>query len=198
MANGVSGVRTGRSTLAIPFGGGMVGAADWYFPTQVDGTTDAQGVIWLQPAPGATGGSVAGLADQLARQTNSIVVVPSLPPGMNWSLAGAPARRAVASLFEGSRSALAASAAAAGYAGDAGELTGSFVLAGHSAGGGFMTAVAADYAASNPTSTDLVGVVMEDGVAEGAFDGSGSFATQVAALDARSIPVYQLAAPTQL
>ncbi|MFM8893133.1 MAG: lipocalin family protein, partial [Planctomycetia bacterium] len=77
-------------------------------------------------------------------------------------------------------------------------LTGTFVLAGHSAGGGFMTAVAADYAAHNPASTDLIGVVMEDGVSRGAFDGSGSFAAQVAALDARSIPVYQLAAPAQL
>lgn len=198
VTNGVSGVRTGRSTLTIPFGDGVAAPADWYFPTQVDGTTDAHGVIWLQPASGTTGGSVVSLALDLARQTNSIVVAPSLPTTMNWSLAGDPARRAVASLFEGSRSALVASAAAAGYAGDAGQLMGRFLLAGHSAGGGFVTAVAADYVANNPTSTDLVGVVMEDGVAQGAFDGSGSFAAQVAALDARSIPVYQLAAPAQL
>ncbi len=196
--NGVSGVRTGSSTLAIPFGAGVQAPADWYFPTQVDGTVEPQGVIWLQPASGATGSALASLAVDLARQTNSIVVAPTLPAEMSWPLAGEAARRAVASLFEGSRAALVGSAVAAGYVGDAGQLTGKFVLAGHSAGGGFATAVAADYAAQNPASTDLVGVIMEDGVSRGAFDGTGSFAAQVAALDARSIPVYQLAAPAQL
>jgi lipocalin len=196
--NGVTGVQVGSSTLAIPFGDGVVAPADWYFPTQGDGTIDAQGVIWLQHASGATGGSLASLALDLARQTNSIVVAPSLPTGMNWSLAGDSAVRAVASLFVGDRTALAGSAAAAGYVGAASELTGKFVLAGHSAGGGFATAVAADYAAHNLASTDLVGVIMYDGVSRGAFDGTGSFATQVAELDARFIPVYQLAAPAQL
>ena len=196
--NGVSGVQVGSSTLQIPFGAGVVAPADWYFPTQVDGTVDAQGVIWLQHASGTTGGSVASLAFDLARQTNSIVVAPSLPTTMNWAVNDASAVRAVASLFAGGRSALVGSAAAAGYVGAAGELTGKFVLAGHSAGGGFATAVAADYAVQNPASTDLVGVIMEDGVSPGAFDGSGSFAAQVAELDSRSIPVYQLAAPAQL
>ena len=196
--NGVSGVQVGRSTLTIPYGGGVEATADWYFPTQADGTINAQGVIWLHHASGATGGSLHVLALDLARQTNSIVVAPSLPTTMNWSTAGDLARRAVASLFEGGRSALAGSAVAAGYVGDAGTLTGKFVLAGHSAGGGFVTAVAADYAAHNLSSSDLVGVIMYDGVSRGAFDGSGSFAAQVAQLDARFIPVYQLAAPAQL
>ena len=196
--NGVSGVQVGSSTLAIPFGAGVVAPADWYFPTQVDGTVDAQGVIWLQHASGTTGGSVASLAFDLARQTNSIVVAPSLPTTMNWSLAGDPAVRAVASLFVGDRSALVGSAVAAGYVGAAGELTGTFVLAGHSAGGGFVTAVAADYADQNPASADLVGVIMYDGVSQGAFDGSGSFGAQVAELDSHDVPVYQLAAPAQL
>lgn len=198
IANGVSGVLVGRSTLAIPYGDGVEAPADWYFPTQVDGTIDVQGVIWLQHASGATGGDLAALATDLARQTNSVVVAPSLPTSMPWALAGDPAWRAVASLFEGDRSALLGSAVAAGYVGEAGALTGKFVLAGHSTGGGFMTAVAADYAAHNPASANLVGVIMEDGVSRGAFDGSGSFAAQVAELDARSIPVYQLAAPAQL
>ena len=196
--NGVSGVQVGSSTLAIPFGGGLQAPADWYFPTQVDGTIDAQGVIWLQHAPGVTGGSLSSLAADLARQTNSIVVAPSLPNTMNWALNDASAVRAVASLFVGDRSALVGSAVAAGYAGAAGELTGTFVLAGHSAGGGFATAVAADYAAQNPASANLLGVIMEDGVSPGAFDGSDNFATQVAELDSRSIPVYQVAAPAQL
>ena len=123
-SNGVSGVQVGSSTLAIPFGGGVVAPADWYFPTQVDGTIDAQGVIWLQHASNATGGSVASLAADLARQTNSIVVAPSLPNTMNWPLHDASAVRAVASLFVGDRSALVGSAVAAGYAGAEGELTG--------------------------------------------------------------------------
>ena len=198
VSNGVSGVQVGSSTLAASYGGGIQVPADWYFPTQVDGSIAAQGVIWLQHAPGATGGSLASLAGDLARQTNSIVVAPSLPASMNWAVADDPALRAVAALFEGNRSALVASAVAAGYAGDASELTGKFVLAGHSAGGGFVTAVAADYTENNPASTDLVGVIMYDGVSAGAFDGSGSFAEQVADLDGRSIPVYQLAAPAQL
>ena len=196
--NGVSGVQVGSSTLAIPFGGGVVAPADWYFPTQVDGTIDAQGVIWLQHASGTTGGSVASLAADLARQTNSIVVAPTLPNTMNWALNDASAVRAVASLFVGDRSALVGSAVAAGYVGAAGELTGKFVLAGHSAGGGFATAVAADYAAQNPASANLLGVIMEDGVSPGAFDGSGSFAVQVAELDSHDVPVYQVAAPAQL
>jgi lipocalin len=196
--NGVSGVRVGSSTLAIPFGGGVVAPADWYFPTQVDGTIDAQGVIWLQHASGTTGNSLSALAADLARQTNSIVVAPSLPNAMNWPLNDASAVRAVASLFAGDRSALVGSAVAAGYTGAAGELTGKFVLAGHSAGGGFVTAVAADYAVQNPASANLLGVIMEDGVSPGAFDGSGSFAVQVAELDSHDVPVYQVAAPAQL
>ena len=196
--NGVSGVQVGSSTLAIPFGGGVLAPADWYFPTQADGSIDAQGVIWLQHASGATGDSLSVLAGDLARQTNSIVVAASLPTDMNWSLAEDLAVRAVASLFEGDRSALVGSAAAAGYVGAAGELTGKFVLAGHSAGGGFATAVAADYAAQNSASNNLVGVIMYDGVSPGAFDGSGSFAVQVAELDSHDVPVYQVAAPAQL
>jgi len=196
--NGVSGVRQGRSTLNASYGGGIQVSADWYFPTQVDGAVQAQGVIWLQHASGTTGESLASLAVDLARQTNSIVVAPSLPTSMGWSRAGDAATRAVASLFEGDRSALAASAAAAGFLGEPGDLAGKFVLAGHSAGGGFVAAVAADYATHNPASNDLAGVIMYDGVSGGAFDGSGSFAAQVAELDSRSIPVYQLAAPTQL
>jgi lipocalin len=196
--NGVTGVKLGRSTLTASYGGGIQLTADWYFPTQVDGTIATQGVIWLQHASGATGSSLSAMAVDLARQTNSIVVAPSLPASMNWTLAGTAARRAVASLFEGSRTALTASAVAAGYAGQASQLTGKFVLAGHSAGGGFATAVAADYAAHNLASSNLAGVIMYDGVSGGGFDGSGSFAAHVAALDSRSIPIYQLAAPAQL
>ena len=49
LSNGVTGVRTGAATLDIPCGAnGYAAPADWYFPTQADGTVQANGVIWLQ------------------------------------------------------------------------------------------------------------------------------------------------------
>ncbi len=78
--NGVTGVQVGHSLLAIP--GAFVGdtvAADWYFPTQADGTVDAQGVVWLQHGFGAPPTrSYSALAEELAMKTNSIVVAPNL------------------------------------------------------------------------------------------------------------------------
>jgi hypothetical protein len=78
-SNGVTGVQIGHSRLAVP--GAFIGntvAADWYFPTQVDGTIDAQGVIWLQHGFGATNTLYSALATELAQTTNSIVVAPTL------------------------------------------------------------------------------------------------------------------------
>ncbi|MBJ7387649.1 MAG: hypothetical protein JHC55_24520, partial [Mycolicibacterium sp.] len=47
--NGVTGVKVGSSNVAIPVGATTyTGAADWYFPTQADGTVQAQGVMLLQ------------------------------------------------------------------------------------------------------------------------------------------------------
>ncbi len=198
-SNGVTGVQVGYATLSIPVGIGYEAPADWYFPTQADGTVQAQGVIWLQHASGTTGGAYSVLASQLARQTNSIVVaatLPSIPPsnGGNWSLPGDPMQAAVASLFVGDRLALNAAARAAGYVGQG--ATGSFVLAGHSTGGGFATAVGA-LTVDNGAAANLLGVIMYDGVATGASDGSGSFAKQLAELAASDIPIYQIAAPAQ-
>ena len=46
---GVTGVNVGHSDLTIPYGAnGYTTAADWYFPTQSDGSVQADGVIWLQ------------------------------------------------------------------------------------------------------------------------------------------------------
>ena len=91
------------------------------------------------------------------------------------------------------------SALAAGYKSPLSDLTGAFVLAGHSAGGGFATATAADYVSKGTVGqdADLLGVVMFDGVSNGTFD--GTFDDQIAALDAtvNTIPVYQIAAPAQ-
>ncbi|MCB0930287.1 MAG: lipocalin family protein [Mycobacterium sp.] len=195
-SNGVTGVQVGHSKLEIPCGpNGYTARADWYFPTQVDGTVQAQGVIWLQHGFGATKDFYGQLATELAQQTNSIVVAPtlsSLPslfcPGCYIS--GAPMQQAAATLFLNGETALNTSAAAAGYQGT---LPTTFILAGHSAGGGFATGVAAD-TVQNGAAGNLLGVVMFDGVSVGTFD--GTFSQQLAELD--GVPVYQIAAPGQI
>ena len=193
--NGVTGVEVGHSTLDIPCANGYVAPADWYFPTKADGTIDAQGVIWLQHGFGAWNSLYSGLATQLAQQTNSIVVAPtlsSLPslfcPGC--FLSGTEMQQAVADLFVGDRSALNASAAAAGFQGTLPE---DFIFSGHSAGGGLATAAAADTVENGAAAGDLLGVVMFDGVSIGTFD--GTFVTQVNELT--GYPIYQIAAPAQ-
>ena len=201
--NGVTGVQIGHSRLAIP--GALIGntvAADWYFPTQSDGTVDAQGVIWLQHGFAATNTFYSALATDLAQRTNSIVVAPtlfSLPfTFSSGCLICSSSQQAAADVFlDPGRSALVTSAQDAGYTGDVSELLGAFVLSGHSAGGGFAMVTAADYVTngSDRQDADLLGVVMFDGVSNGTFD--GTFDDQIAALDAADIPVYQIAAPAQ-
>jgi len=44
----VTGVKTGSAVLDIPCEDGYTAPADWYFPTQADGTVAANGLIWLQ------------------------------------------------------------------------------------------------------------------------------------------------------
>jgi lipocalin len=201
--NGVTGVQVGYSRLAVP--GAFIGntvAADWYFPTQVDGTIDAQGVIWLQHGFGASNTLYSALATELAQTTNSIVVAPTLS-SFPFTFSGgclicSTSQQAVAEVFlDPDRTALVTSAQDAGYTGDVSELLGAFMLSGHSAGGGFATATAADYVTdgSDAQDADLLGVVMFDGVSNGTFD--GSFDTQIAALYSADIPVYQIAAPAQ-
>ncbi len=201
--NGVTGVQIGNSRLAIP--GDIIGntvAADWYFPTQADGTIDAQGVIWLQHGFGATNTFYSALATDLAKRTNSIVVAPTLT-SLPFTLSGGcltcetTEQAAAAAFLDPTRSVLVESALAAGYTGEVSELLGKFALAGHSAGGGFSIAVASDYiAGGNPIQDgNLVGVVMYDGVSNDAF-GTG-FAEQIAVLNAANKPTYQIAAPAQ-
>ena len=199
--NGVTGVQVGHSRLEIP--GAFIGntvAADWYFPTQADGTVDAQGVIWLQHGFGARNIFYSALATDLAQRTNSIVVAPNLS-SLPFTFSGgclicSTSQQAVADVFlDPTRGALVTSAQDAGYTGDVSELLGAFVLAGHSAGGGFATATAADYVAegSDVQDAQLLGVLMFDGVSNGTFD--GTFDDQIAAL--ADIPIYQIAAPAQ-
>lgn len=191
---GVTGVRVGHSGLTIPYGrNGYTTAADWYFPTQADGSVQADGVIWLQHGFLGEKSWYSAQAADLARRTNSVVVVPnvsSFPLLGCWecTLNSAALQEATATMFLDDRSALNKSAHAAGFRGTLPE---KFVLTGHSAGGGFATAVAG-YTVDNGAAEDLLGVVMFDGVSS-----NGTFGPALAKLDTRDIPVYQIAAPPQ-
>lgn len=194
VASAPTGVKTGRAPLTIPVGdSGYRTRADWYLPTQGDGTVAATGVIWLQHGFLGNKSFVSALAKNLSQQTNSIVVAPNLSSfplacAACW-INGVPLREAVAGMFLDQRASLTASAQAAGYLG---ALPEDFVLSGQSAGGGFAAAVGGYYATNPLSDDDLRGVVMFDGFA---FD--GVLADSLAKLDDPFIPVYQIAAPSQ-
>jgi pimeloyl-ACP methyl ester carboxylesterase len=158
-------VSVSRSSLQV---GSKTVTADWYFP---DGDTPPTGLIYFQHGAYAVSSMYSYTAADLADKTNSIVVAPTMstngfaPDGM-W-LGGAPLQTAVADLFEGDRSALTASASAA--AGHPVTLPEQFVLAGHSLGGSFVTAVAG-YLADDHATDDLEGVVLFDPVASAGQD----------------------------
>jgi hypothetical protein len=196
--NGVTGVTEGTSFLNIPVGPhGYQAPARWYFPTQADGSVDARGVIYLSHGFLANGSYYDDLAIALAERTDCIVVTPtvtSVPmPGGAW-LAGTQMQQAVGSLFLGNETALNASANQAGYHGT---LPQSFVISGHSAGGGLATAAGGDYVAdlgADTADNHLLGVVMFDGVALNA----SSFAPAIASLQTLNIPDYTVASPPQV
>ena len=129
----------------------------------------------------------------MSQQTNSIVVAPNVPSFplfcSGCSLNDAAIQQGVASMFVGDQAALNASAIAAGYQGTLPE---SFILAGHSAGGGFAAAVAGFYAANPGSERRLRGVVMFDGVTR-----DGVLPSALQSLENPYIPVYQIAAPAQ-
>ncbi|QUR67489.1 PE family protein [Mycobacterium spongiae] len=203
----VTGVKTGFSFLKIPIGPSSFfgipieqfnypAPAHWYFPTQADGSVNANGVIYLQHGFGAIGWFYQPLAMELAQQTNSIVVtptVPSLPLPFGMWIGGAELQQGVGSLFLGSQTALNISANQAGYLGPLPE---HFVLSGHSAGGGLATAAGGYYVAGlggNAAANNLLGVLMFDGVSSNA----SVFAASIANLQTLDIPVYTVAAPPQ-
>ncbi len=79
LSNGVTGVRTGSSALLIPSGpNGYNAPADWYFPTQADGSVQANGIIWLQHGFLGFNAWYSDMAQALAQETNSIVVAPNI------------------------------------------------------------------------------------------------------------------------
>ncbi|MFN8229213.1 MAG: alpha/beta hydrolase [Mycobacterium sp.] len=153
-------VRT--SSLTLPIGNGEQVEADWYFPDVIDSSTH---LIYLQHGFMASGPMYSYTAAHLAERTNSIVVAPSLSSNFfdanaDW-VGGSTLQRAVAKLFEGSRTALTESASAAW--GSAITLPDTYALVGHSAGGTLVTAVAG-YLADDDAMDNLVGIVMLDGV----------------------------------
>lgn len=153
-------VRT--SSLILPIGSGRRVEADWYFPETIG---DSTRLIYLQHGFMASGPMYSYTAANIAERTNSIVVVPSLSSNFfdanaEW-VGGSTMQKAVAKLFEGSRTALTESASAA--AGHTITLPKGFVLMGHSAGGTLVTAVAR-YLADDDALDGLAGVVMLDGV----------------------------------
>nr|WP_256736142.1 lipocalin family protein [Mycolicibacterium hippocampi] len=190
----VTGVQTGRAQLTIPVGpDGFTTRADWYLPTQADGSVAATGVIWLQHGFFGNKLFVSALARTLSQQTNSIIVAPNLPSFAPWSCAACQInsvemQQAVASMFLGDRTSLNTSATAAGLLSGLPE---SFILSGQSAGGGLATAAGGFYNADPLNEGDLRGVVMFDGVSRLGLTGA------LQSLDDPFIPVYQIAAPPQ-
>ncbi len=133
--------------------------ADWYFPDD----PNPKGIIYFQNGALATGAMYSYTAADLAEQTDSIVVVPTVSDfyqADGYWLGGVAMQQATADLFTGDRDALTASAsAAAGYPVN---LPQKVVLVGHSEGGELVTGAAADMAAGD-SGGDLVGVILLDG-----------------------------------
>lgn len=199
--DGVTGVEIGFSFLRIPVAGSFLGVphgfeypapAMWYFPTLADGAVNAAGTVYLQHGFGAIGWFYQPLAIQLAGQTNSVVVtptIPSIPLPLGLWLNSPEIQRGVASLFLGGQPAL---NAAAHWAGHNGTLPQDFILTGHSAGGGLAAMAAGNYLTLGGIPGNLHGVVMFDGAA----DNAAGFGGAIANLQAANVPVYGVVAPT--
>jgi hypothetical protein len=187
---------------SLEIGSGLTVPADWYYPA---GDKPPNRMILLQHGFLAIGPMYSYTAANLAERTNSIVVTPTLTSnpladGALW-LGGAAMHEAVADLFVGNRDALTASAVAAGYADryhlDPAEaaLPRQFALAGHSAGGALVSAVAG-YLADNGAAADLAGVILLDGVPTG--DQLSGALVKLDAYEAKTgrfIPVREIGAP---
>lgn len=188
------------STLEL--GTGQRVAANWYYP---EGDEVPTRMILLQHGLLALGPMYSYTAANLAAQTNSIVVTPSLPSnlfaGDAYWLGGTGMASAVADLFIGDRAALTRSALDAGFADRYGvdprfaSLPTKFAMAGHSLGGN-LVAAAAGFLAANGGAANLVGVITLDGVPTGS-----TMADALGRLDAyesrggQYVPIREIGAP---
>jgi hypothetical protein len=106
-------ITIGHAPLTLPGSNGYTVDATWYFPNKGQ---QPVGVIYLQHGYTQTSLNLTALAQDLADRTNSIVVTPTLSSSSydTYSLANnAPVEQAVATMFEGNRAELTASAGAA-------------------------------------------------------------------------------------
>lgn len=173
--------------------------ADWYYP---EGDEPPQRIIYLQHGFLGVAAMYSYTAANLAQNTNSIVVVPTLSSNRyardGFWLGSDQALRATAELLLGDREALTASAIAAGYAQRYGAdvpLPDEFALVGHSLGGNLVTGTAGYYAEAviaSGADNHLAGVVLLDAAPQlnvlpdalDKLDGLGTY-----------IPVLELGAP---
>jgi hypothetical protein len=181
-------------------------AANWYYP---EGDKPPTNMILLQHGFLALGPMYSYTAANLAEQTHSIVVTPTLTSnifaGDSFWLGGTGMSASIADLFAGDRAALTASALDAGYATRYGldpataKLPQKFALAGHSLGANLVSG-AAGFLAENGAADDLVGVILLDGVPIG-----DTLPTALAKLDdyeatsgGHYIPIREIGAPPNL
>ncbi len=151
-------------------------AANWYYPQVNEGDPPPSRMILLSHGLLALGPMYSYTAANLAEQTQSIVVTPSITSnlflGDDYWLGGTGMAAHVANLFVGDRTALTQSALDAGYATQYGldpataKLPQKFGLEGHSLGGNLVPAMAG-FLAQNGAAADLVGVIALDGVPTG-------------------------------
>lgn len=195
---------TVRSSSITLDNGQRIGA-NWYYP---EGDTPPERMILLQHGLLALGPMYSYTAANLAEQTGSIVVTPSITSNLflgddHW-LGGLGMASNIADLFVGDRAALTQSALDAGFATrygltpEAAELPQKFALVGHSLGGHLVSA-AAGFLAENGAAADLVGVISLDGVPfpgvmEDALDKLDAYETATG----RYIPIREIGAPWNL
>ena len=139
-AEGAAGQRSHRQAVDAEHRRRQEVPADWYFPDTYDpeSETPPERIIYLQHGFLARGVFYDYTASYLAKETNSIVVAPTLTSNIfatdgMW-LGGDPMHRAVADLFLDDNPALLNSAPSRGL--QPGPLPQQVVLVGHSLGGG--------------------------------------------------------------
>jgi hypothetical protein len=197
-------VRNSSITLST----GQRVAANWYYPEVDEGDPPPTQMILLNHGLLALGPMYSYTAANLAEETQSIVVTPSLPSnvfaGGTYWLGSTEMASAVAELFIDDRAALTKSALDAGYATQYGldpataKLPQKFGLAGHSLGGN-LVAAAAGFLAENGAADDLVGVITLDGVPTGTtMTDALRKLDDYEALTGHYIPIREIGAPSNL